>query len=209
MSDGLFITLEGSEGAGKSTLLRHIRIWLERLAIDFITTREPGGAKLAEQVRELLLHQDEYPVCAQAELLLMFTARAQNLHEIIRPALAAGKLVLCDRFTDASFAYQGGGRGLGTEMVAQLEALVHPDLQPDLTLLLDLPVAQGLARKHADQPDRIERERSEFFQRVRDAYLARAREFPERIKLIDARHSEQKVAETGIEYIKSIVESNC
>lgn len=202
MSAGLFITLEGGEGAGKSTLQRHIKAWLEQSGIAYITTREPGGTKLAEHVRSLLLHQNESPICAQAELLLMFAARAQNLQETIRPALAAGKLVLCDRFTDASFAYQGGGRELGAEAVARLEAVVHPDLQPDLTLLLDIPVDQGLARKRDDKPDRIESEQIAFFQRVREAYLQRAEQFPQRITVIDAMQSQQQVAEQAITAIK-------
>ncbi len=207
MTTGTFITLEGGEGAGKTTLLLHITSWLIQRQIKFITTREPGGTRLAEQVRNILLHQQELPVTPQAELLLMFAARAQNLAETIRPALAAGRVVLCDRFTDASFAYQGGGRKLGSAMVAQLEAVVHPDLQPDLTLLLDLPAATGMARKHADQPDRIESEQAAFFQRVRDAYLQRAAEAPGRIKIINAEQTEKKVASSAIEHIEKLFKS--
>ncbi len=209
MSTGLFITLEGGEGAGKSTLMGRIQDWLEQAPIEFIITREPGGTRLGEQVRDLLLHQHQSAVSAQAELLLMFAARAQNLAETIRPALAAGKLVLCDRFTDASFAYQGGGRQLGAALVAQLEAAVHPDLQPDLTLLLDLPVADGLARKHADIPDRIESEQAAFFQRVRAAYQQRARQFPGRIKVIDAALPQEQVVAAAIAHLKKLTESAC
>ncbi len=202
MSAGLFITLEGGEGAGKSSLQQRIKNWLEQSGIAYITTREPGGTRLAEEIRHLLLHQNESAVCTQAELLLMFAARAQNLQETIRPALAAGQLVLCDRFTDASFAYQGGGRQLGTSIIAQLEAVVHPDLQPDLTLLLDIPVNEGLARKRNDKPDRIESEQLAFFQRVRQAYLQRAEQFPQRIKVIDATQTQQQVAEQAISAIQ-------
>jgi len=207
MTTGLFITLEGNEGAGKSTLSQHIISWLVEADIDFISTREPGGTLLAEQVRNLLLHQQQWPIAPQTELLLMFAARAQNLQETIRPALAAGQLVLCDRFTDASYAYQGGGRELGADAVAQLEAVVHPDLQPDLTLLLDLPVSTGMARKQADQPDRIENEHTAFFQRVRDAYLQRAKADPARVKVINAEQSKDKVAEMAVSYINKLIKS--
>ncbi len=207
MSTGLFITLEGGEGAGKSTLLQHIIHWLEQQKLPFISTREPGGTRLAEQVRNLLLHRQELSVAAQTELLLMFAARAQNLEETIRPALALGQIVLCDRFTDASFAYQGGGRKLGAAMVAQLESIVHPDLQPDLTLLLDLPVSTGLARKHADRPDRIESEQADFFQRVRDAYLQRADSDPGRVKVINAEQNRQQVANEAVNHIRKLIKT--
>lgn len=205
MRQGLFITLEGGEGAGKSTLLDHIRHWLNEQAIEFVSTREPGGTRLAEQVRNLLLHQDASPICAEAELLLLFAARAQNLHEVIRPALLAGKLVLCDRFTDATYAYQGGGRELGPAVVAQLEAVTHGDLQPDLTLLLDVPVATGLRRKQADVPDRIERERQAFFERVRAAYLQRASQQPERIHVLDATQSITAVSSQAIARLEQLM----
>lgn len=201
----LFITLEGGEGAGKSTLVENIKNWLQQSDIEFVSTREPGGTLLAEQVRDLLLHQNVSPICSQAELLLMFASRAQHLHEVIQPSLAAGKWVLCDRFTDASYAYQGGGRKLGAAMVAQLEAFTHPDLQPDLTLLLDLPVSAGLERKQSDVPDRIESEQAAFFQRVRDAYLERAANHPERIQVINATQSVEQVAEQAISSIKKVL----
>lgn len=208
MSAGLFITLEGGEGAGKSSLQQRIKNWLEQSGITYITTREPGGTRLAEEIRHLLLHQNESAVCTEAELLLMFAARAQNLQETICPALAAGKLVLCDRFTDASFAYQGGGRELGAAIVAQLEAVVHPGLQPDLTLLLDIPVNEGLARKRNDKPDRIESEQLAFFQRVRQAYLQRAEQFPQRIKVIDATQTQKQVAEQAISAIQGMMSNH-
>ncbi|MDM3872265.1 dTMP kinase [Porticoccus sp. W117] len=184
---GKFITLEGTEGVGKTTNMAFIQQWLTDQCIDFVTTREPGGTPLAEDIRHLLLtHRDE-AVDETAELLLMFAARSQHIAQVIEPALAAGKWVLCDRFTDATYAYQGGGRGQSTEHIAQLEQLVQGDLRPDLTLLLDLPVDVGLqrARKRSD-PDRFEAERQQFFTRVRDAYLERARQQPKRCQVVDA-----------------------
>jgi len=185
---GRFITIEGMEGVGKTTNATFVADWLRARALPVLHTREPGGTALGERLRETLLHAagSSTPV-PLAELLMMFAARAQHLQERIRPALADGTWVLCDRFTDASYAYQGAGRGLGDHPVAVLETLVHGELQPDLTLLLDAPVAIGLnrARRRGDA-DRFESERAEFFERVRTAYLARAQTHSGRIVVIDA-----------------------
>lgn len=185
---GLFITIEGGEGAGKSTQIANARAWLDARGHDVLVTREPGGTTLGERIRDVLLDVQHRQLDARTELLLMFAARNQLLAERIRPALAAGRTVLCDRFTDATWAYQGGGRGLPDEAIAALERLVHEDLQPDLTLLLDLDPAVGRARiaTRRESEDRIEREDAAFFQRVRDAYLRRARAHPERFAVIDA-----------------------
>lgn len=185
---GRLITLEGGEGAGKSTAVRRVADWLERHGRSVVLTREPGGTRAAEQIRSLLLNPDTGELAAMTELLLMFAARAENLARIIRPALDAGQDVICDRFTDASRAYQGGGRGLGTAVVDALAALVHPDLEPDLTLLLDVPVAIGMARvdRRGQAPDRFEQTRAGFLDRVRSAYLDIAEREPQRMVVIDA-----------------------
>lgn len=184
---GKFITIEGGEGAGKSSMMTRVTDWISQAGHQVIRTREPGGTVLAEKLRDILLDQNNLALCGQAELLLMFAARAQHLEELIRPTLERGDWVLCDRFTDATWAYQGGGRGLPRENIAVLEKLVHGDLQPDLTLLLDLPVEQGLQRAYErSQADRFEQESVAFFERVRDAYLDRAQAAPERFAVIDA-----------------------
>ncbi len=189
-NSGFFVTLEGGEGSGKTTVLSCIDRWLAKKNIACVHTREPGGTPFAERIRELLLHTHEESLASMTELLLMFAARAQNIDQVIRPALAEGKLVLSDRFTDASFAYQGAGRGLDIGALKTLEALVQGELQPDLTLLLDLPVADGMARASArGELDRIEREQHDFFERVREGYLSRAKEYPERFVIIDASRS--------------------
>ena len=186
-SRGRFITLEGGEGAGKSTNLAALVEHLRGAGIDLEVTREPGGTPLAEEVRELLLARRDEQVSPVAELLLVFAGRAQHLAERIEPALAAGRWVLCDRFTDATHAYQGGGRGLDSGLIDTLAAQVHSDLWPDLTLYLDLPPAEGLERMAArGDPDRFETERVAFFDRVRATYLARAASEPERFRVIDA-----------------------
>lgn len=183
---GQFITLEGIEGVGKSTNLAFVANWLRAAGIDVVVTREPGGTALAERLRELLLH-GEAAVSPLAELLLVFAARASHLEEVIRPALAAGRWVLCDRFTDATFAYQGGGRGLPAEQIAALEQLVQQGLSPRLTLLLDAPLATAASRQaQRGAADRFEQEKAEFFTRVRAAYLERARAEPGRVRVIDA-----------------------
>ena len=182
-----FITVEGGEGGGKTTNMAFIRDWLTGQGVDYVATREPGGTPLAEEIRGLLVSPREERVDENTELLLMFAARAQHLSEVIRPALDAGRWVLCDRFTDATYAYQGGGRGVAVEKIAQLESLVQGDLRPDLTLLLDIPVELGMARaKGRGAPDRFEREKLSFFNAVRDCYLARAAAEPTRYRVIDA-----------------------
>ncbi len=184
---GRLITLEGVEGAGKSTNLAYLERLLSAAGRPPLLTREPGGTELGEAVRDLLLGHRHAGMGSDSELLLMFAARAENLVQRIRPALTSGRWVLCDRFTDASFAYQGGGRGIDPVRIRVLEQWVHADLQPDLTLLLDLPVNQGLERAgRRSQPDRFEAEEQAFFERVRRAYLERARAEPERIRIIDA-----------------------
>lgn len=184
MMRGKFITLEGIDGAGKSTQLDFIAAWLRERAADLVVTREPGGTPLGEQLRALLLTA---PMSARAETLLMFAARAQHVDTVIEPALAAGRWVLCDRFTDATFAYQGGGRGIDAGDIAALERWVHPNLQPDLTLLFDLPPAVAAARLGlARNNDRFEAEQTQFFARVRAVYLQRAQQYPQRFVVIDA-----------------------
>ncbi|HLQ12178.1 MAG TPA: dTMP kinase [Steroidobacteraceae bacterium] len=185
---GQFITLEGIEGAGKSTIAVALKFELERLGCAVLLTREPGGTPLAEELRALLLRGAEERITPGTETLLMFAARALHLDNAIRPALAAGQWVICDRFTDASFAYQGAGRGVSVGLLDQLAAAVHADLWPARTLLLDLPVADGLARARArgGAADRFELESGAFFERVRGGYLVRARGEPARFAVIDA-----------------------
>jgi len=201
VAPGAFITVEGADGAGKTTHLDFIERHLRNHGHAVTRSREPGGTALGERLRGLLLGGPDADADAaisdRAELLLVFAARAQHLDEVIAPALAAGRWVLCDRFTDATYAYQGGGRGLDARAIAVLEDWTHRGLQPDLTLLLDVPVEVGQARTRrreqaaeqsdgADGADRFERESTEFKQAVRAAYLARAAQFPARIKRIDA-----------------------
>jgi dTMP kinase len=183
----LFITLEGPEGAGKSTNRDYLAARLREQGLDVVLTREPGGTPLAEKVRELLLAPSDEVMAADTELLLVFAARAQHLAEVIRPALERGAVVLCDRFTDATYAYQGGGRGLSVARIASLEQFVQGDLRPDLTLVFDLPVEVGLARAAArGRLDRFEQEGQAFFEAVRQAYLQRAQGEPQRYSLLDA-----------------------
>lgn len=185
MSAGKFITLEGVDGAGKSTHLGFVADWLRAQGREVLVTREPGGTPLGETLRELLLHRD---MDADTELLLMFAARQQHLAELIRPALARGAWVVSDRFTDASYAYQCGGRGIPVERVAALEAWVQRGFAPDLTLLFDVPPEVAEARRSvARVADRFEREADSFFSRVRSAYLDRARAEPARVHVLDAR----------------------
>lgn len=195
---GWFITLEGGEGAGKSTMMQRTETWLSAAGHVVVTTREPGGTPLAEHIRSLVLdaspETDDDTPAPLAELLLMFAARAQHLERLVRPSLASGKTVLCDRFTDATWAYQGGGRGMPRRWIETLEELVHGDLQPDLTLLLDLEVEHGLARaSNRSEPDWFEREEVDFFERVRTAYHQRARSAPERFAVVDASGDEDAV----------------
>lgn len=187
---GLFITLEGPEGAGKTTNREYLAARLREASIDVLLTREPGGTPLAERIRELLLAPSDEAMAADTELLLVFAARAQHLAEVIRPALARGMVVICDRFTDATYAYQGGGRGLSKERIAVLESFVQGALRPDLTLVFDLPIEIGLARAAArGRLDRFEQEGRAFFEAVRAAYLHRAAAAPERYRLVDAGQS--------------------
>lgn len=184
---GLFITFEGPEGAGKSTNLRVFAQALMEAGYPPLVTREPGGTPVAERIREVLLSHHEEPMHADAELLLMFAARAQHLNALIRPALAAGRIVISDRFTDATYAYQGGGRGIDPQRIAVLENWVQGDLRPDLVLLFDVPVKVGMARARArSELDRFEREQLAFFQAVRQTYLQRAVADPLRYRVIDA-----------------------
>lgn len=182
---GRFITVEGTEGVGKSTNIRAIVQLLEARGIEVVATREPGGTPLAEELRTMLLVARDEPVAAMTEVLLMFAARAQHLSQVVRPALAVGKWVVCDRFTDATFAYQGGGRGFDTSVIEALANIVHGDLEPDLTIYLDVPVEVGLARIDARDRDRFESERREFFERIRQAYLDRCNRYA-RFRYIDA-----------------------
>lgn len=184
---GRFVTLEGIEGVGKSTNLEFAAGVLQDLGRDVVVTREPGGTPLAEAIREILLRPRDEPMPPTAELLLMFAARSVHLENRIRPALASGQWVLCDRFTDATFAYQGGGRGAPPEAIAWLQRHVQGGLQPDLTLLLDVPVDVGLARAgRRGEADRFEQEHAAFFERVRAAYLDLAAGEPDRFAVIDA-----------------------
>jgi dTMP kinase len=187
MQRGKFLTIEGTEGVGKSTNLAFVRDWLQAKGVEVVVTREPGGTPLAEEIRSLLLAKRDESVDETAELLLVFAARAQHIAQLIRPALARGAWVLSDRFTDATYAYQGGGRGLSAVTITQLEQLVQGDLRPDLTLFLDIDVALGLNRaRQRGELDRFESETMTFFERVRSAYCQRAEQAPERYARVDA-----------------------
>ena len=191
---GKFITIEGGEGAGKSTAIARLEAELAQHEIPLLLTREPGGTELGESIRELLLAKERVEMHPDTELLLMFAARAQHLRQKILPALAAGTWVVCDRFTDATYAYQGAGRGLDTQRIAILEQLVQGEIRPDLVLLLDVPPEIGLKRiEGRGEPDRFERESLAFFRRVRQAYLSRAEADPARYRVIDASASEAEV----------------
>ncbi len=210
---GLFINMEGGEGVGKSTNLGFLENFLRGNGVDVVITREPGGTRLGEDIRDLLLQLREEPVNPTAELLLIFAARAQHIAELIEPALAAGKWVLSDRFTDATYAYQCGGRGVKKETVAQLEALVQGALRPDFTLLLDAPVSVGMrrAQKRGDL-DRFEQETLAFFERVRSAYLQQAEVHGDRYRVIDASQSlvivQQELAKVGAELLSKRIDSS-
>jgi len=186
--NGKFISIEGIEGAGKSTQLSFIRDVLEQQGITVRVTREPGGTELGEQIRELLLAPRDTGMGHDAELLLMFAARAEHIEQVIKPALERGEWVLCDRFVDATFAYQGGGRGIDRERIEAISDWTLKGLQTDLTFLFDLPVEQGQARviKRQQEKDRFEQEKAAFFQRIRDCYLKRAVNESSRIKVIDS-----------------------
>ena len=204
---GLFITLEGPEGAAKTTNRENLAQQLEAQDFTVQLTREPGGTALAEQIREILLAPHSEPMAVDTELLLMFAARAQHLAQVIIPALEQGKIVICDRFTDATYAYQGGGRGLDCSRIAMLEQFVQGDLRPDLTLLFDLPVADGMARAVArGKLDRFEQEQHDFFEAVRQAYLQRATADPERFRLISAQHALPEVQKSLDVHLLEIME---
>ena len=194
LNKGFFISLEGGEGAGKSTQNKRIIDWLAGQGLTVVETREPGGTIVSEQIRQVLLDTRNAGLGATAELLLMFAARSQLVQEVIVPALADGKVIVCDRFADASYAYQGGGRQLGAETVEVVEKLVLKDLRPDLTLLFDIPVEQGMNRVAGrGEADRFEVESVRFFERVRAAYLERAAASPQRFRIIDASLDEDRV----------------
>ena len=187
MASGCFITVEGGEGAGKTTQLAFMRAYLEQAGRRVVLTREPGGTPLGEEIRALLLGHRHDGMALATETLLMFAARAEHLERVIRPALAAGHWVLCDRFTDATYAYQGGGRGLSPERIAILEDWVQGALRPDLTLVFDVPVAVGLERAgRRSAADRFEREETAFFERIRAVYLDRAQRNPDCYRIVDA-----------------------
>jgi len=191
---GKFITVEGGEGVGKSSNIEFIANTLREKGIDCIVTREPGGTPLAEEIREVLIKRRDEKVCPDTELLLMFAARAQHLNEKILPALDAGTWVICDRFTDATYAYQSGGRQLPSEKVANLEDFVQGTLRPDVTLLLDAPIEVGMARASKRAAlDRFEEEKVDFFNRVRNNYLERAKAEPKRFVILDASQTLEEV----------------
>jgi dTMP kinase len=198
---GLFITMEGIEGVGKSTNLTFLKNYLSDNGVDVVSTREPGGTQLGEQIRELLLQVRGEKMSATTELLLIFAARAQHILEFIEPMLAAGKWVLCDRFTDATYAYQCGGRGFESDEVRQLEEFVQGELRPDYTVLLDVSVAIGMSRAHGrGNLDRIEQETLEFFERVRSNYLQQAKNSSGRYRLIDASNSLEEVQQELLKF---------
>jgi dTMP kinase len=189
-AEGQFIVVEGGEGSGKTTNLSFICDYLKQRHISFIQTREPGGTPLAEEIRELLLQKRDEVVASDAELLLMFAARAQHLERVIKPALQRGQWVVCDRFTDATYAYQGSGRQLGFDKINRLEQLVQGNLRPDKVILLDVPLEVGMARARArGELDRMESEHQDFFRRVRDGYLQRVAGNPKGYLVVDASQS--------------------
>ncbi len=203
---GRFVTVEGIEGAGKTTQMDVIRQYLEERGIRVVMTREPGGTPLGEAVRTLLLNPDNRGMSPDTELLLVFAARAEHLDKVVRPALESGDWVLSDRFTDATFAYQGGGRGIEAARIATLEEWVQGALRPDLTLLLDVPVEAGMSRiAGRGQRDRFEREDKEFFQRIRNSYLQRAAAEPQRFRRIDASAPVQQVSREALAAVGALL----
>ena len=200
-----FVTLEGTEGVGKSTNLAYLEQLLVAAGEKVVVTREPGGTRLGEQIRQWVLEGDHTDLPAEVEALLMFAARAQHLVEVIRPALADGAWVLCDRFTDATIAYQGGGRGAAVDLLEKLKQTVQRDLEPDLTLLFDAPVEVGFERIANRAHDHFEREDRAFFDRVRITYLELAKRYPERIKLIDAAQSLESVQQQSSSHLHTLL----
>ena len=206
---GKFLTIEGTEGVGKTTNIEFIKQWLDGNQISFVSTREPGGTPLAEEIREVLLCNRDEKVCSKAELLMMFAGRAQHIDQVIEPHLARGNWVLCDRFTDATYAYQGAGREMGSELIAQLETMVQGSMRPDLTLILDVPVELGLERAgKRSEPDRFELEKKDFFNRVRQAYLRMAENNPQRYKIIDASLSLDDVQQQIADNLSRFLQDN-
>jgi len=206
MKKGLFITLEGIEGAGKSTAVDFIEDFLTKEGHDVIKTREPGGTVIGEQIREILLKNENYTLTYDTELLLVFSARAQHIQEVILPALSSGKIILCDRFTDASYAYQGGGRNIDASRINLLEKWVQEDLRPNLTLLFDLDVSIGMQRtKKRSDADRFEREEINFFEKIRNTYLERAKNEPQRFRIINSASSLESVKEQIITILKDFL----
>jgi len=204
---GQFITLEGGEGAGKSTNLRFIERWLQQQGIEVVVTREPGGTELGEAIRGLLLDKQYQNMTPSCELLLMFAARAQHIETLIKPALAEGKWVVSDRFTDATYAYQGAARGLGFERIAPIEAWVQQDFRPDCTFVFDLPVEIGMQRvaERGGEIDRFEQEQVSFFEAVRQAYLTRAQQFPSRYCVLDAAQSLDRVQQQIVAQLNGLL----
>ena len=209
MKRGIFITVEGGEGVGKSTQIAILHDAFTATGKKVHVTREPGGSPIAEAIRELLLSPgSQFAGDGMAELLLMFAARAEHLEQLIKPALNAGEWVVCDRFTDASYAYQGGGRGVDTQQIQVLENLVQAGLNPDWTLLLDAPIETGLARVAArGELDRFEQEEKKFYERVRAVYLDRAKLFPDRFRVVDAGGSIKKVGEQVALFADSVIKA--
>lgn len=206
MTSGMFISLEGSEGVGKTTSLNFICDYIKSLGHNVLVTREPGGTPMAEEIRDILLSEREEKVESDTELLLMFASRTQHVNQVIKPALAKGTWVICDRFVDASYAYQGGGRGLDFSHIQQLENWCLQGFKPDLTLLLDMSVEEGLARtKKRGKADRFEIEQMNFYEDIRSAYLKRAQEEPERMFIIDAA-PEVSIVQASL---KRILQSKC
>jgi dTMP kinase len=203
---GAFISLEGIEGVGKSTNVAFVADTVRNAGHEVVTTREPGGTAFGERVREWILDGDHGQLSAEIETLLMFAARARHLEQVIGRALAAGHWVVCDRFTDATFAYQGGGRGASKRLIESLQAEIQRGLEPDLTLLLDAPLDVGRSRIASRKPDHFEREQRPFFERVRAAYLALAREQPQRIQIIDAAQPIEKVQQQIGTHVRALVE---
>ena len=203
---GAFISLEGIEGVGKSTNLAFVATGVRDAKLEVVTTREPGGTAFGERVREWILDGDHGQLSAEIETLLMFAARARHLEQVIGPALAAGRWVVCDRFTDATFAYQGGGRGASKRLIESLQAEVQRGLEPDLTLLLDAPLDVGRSRISSRKPDHFEREQRPFFERVRGTYLALASAQPQRIKIIDAAQPLENVQQQIGVHVRALIE---
>ncbi len=204
-----FISLEGVEGVGKSTAIRFLEQQLQKRGIHYTRTREPGGTTIAEEIRKILLTKHAEYLCPETELLLMFASRMQNIEQVIKPALARGEWVISDRYTDASFAYQGGGRGIAEHKIAALAEWIQANVVPDLTLLLDAPISVGLERiNRRTDKDRIELEEADFFTRVRETYLALAEKYPHRYSIIQAHHPLPEVQNQILAALKPLFESS-